>query len=351
MTVGRVHSLYGVSDLAAMDLDGQGVTVSVVSLGRFNPHSYSLWTSCLGLDSPVQPVETDVFVESGLPQEAELDLDIDTIVAVAPHLDSLEAITVDEFGWVGRPFAAALNEEGVPPDVISSSIGFCEAQLDAQSVELAEYSLAALASVGTTVVTTSGDFGSAACQVDEPTTSVQYPASSAFVTAVGGTQLGSDGTDQVTWYEANRFASGGGTSTLVDRPGYQAEGDGRQVPDIALLASPSDLPPIPTCTSEGCTWSATGGTSAAGPLFAGAIAQIKQLMRQQGRVPVGSLNPLLYRFATEPDGYTDISVGSNDIYGLGCCNADIGFDLTTGWGAPDIRAFADYAVNAAPMAP
>ena len=346
----RSHRLYGISEMSAVGLDGSGVRVAVVSLGTFDPYAYSLWTSCLALESAVQPQELDVDVARGLPQEGELDVDIDTIVAVTPHLAALDLITVDEFGWVGRPFAAALN--GVtadPPDVISSSIGFCEAELDAQSVELAEYALAALAATGTTVVATSGDFGSSACQSVDGA-SVQYPASSAFVTTVGGTQLAGDGSAQAAWFEAGRFASGGGTSPMVDRPGYQGDGAGRDLPDLALLAAPSDLPPIPTCSVDGCEWKNIGGTSVSGPLFAGGVVQIKQMMRQQGKIPVGMLNPLLYGLASQQGAFEDITSGSNDLDGVGCCTAGAGFDLTTGWGTPNLSELAQYAIDFAPEA-
>jgi len=48
----------------------------------------------------------------------------------------------------------------------------------------------------------------------------------------------------------------------------------------------------------------------------------------------GLLNPLLYSLAARSEGgMRDVTIGTIDLYGVGCCTAGPGYDMATGWGS------------------
>jgi subtilase family serine protease len=79
-------------------------------------------------------------------------------------------------------------------------------------------------------------------------------------------------------------------------------------------------------------WS--GGTSAAAPLLAAAIARLNadRLGATPKKQPLGYLNPTLYGLT--PGAFADIRTGMNDLWNVGCCSSGTGYDATTGLGTP-----------------
>jgi hypothetical protein len=39
----------------------------------------------------------------------------------------------------------------------------------------------------------------------------------------------------------------------------------------------------------------------------------------------------------------DITIGNNDVYGLGCCDAGPGYNEAAGWGSPNVTAVISAA--------
>jgi subtilase family serine protease len=191
-------------------------------------------------------------------------------------------------------------------------------------------------------------FASGDCGAEDPSTDcgnqsarpqTDYPAQSAYVTAVGGTSLavtsGERDGGEIGWGDRRslltadgsgwspqppqpapyRFGSGGGTSEDVAQPAYQAghvpaslagtlltgapaPRPMRVVPDVAMDADPMTGFLIGVTEKRpdggvGYTESAIGGTSLATPLFAGVVADAEQ----KAGHPLGFLNPALYAHA------------------------------------------------------
>jgi subtilase family serine protease len=205
---------------------------------------------------------------------------------------------------------------------------------------------------------------------------VNYPASSWWVTGVGGTNIVLDALNriasQVVWDDGADqpgSAGGGGSSDLFRRPNYQkgtVKADSRSVPDVSLLA---DIVPgyAIFCSAPGdCInmsnvnpWQAVGGTSAATPLLAGGLVLVDQELRMHHRQSLGLANPLLYKAgrssATARVFYDVTAIGNDvgpDIGGngkpLGCCTAHSGYDQASGWGSLDVGGFAGLALSAQP---
>jgi hypothetical protein len=57
--------------------------------------------------------------------------------------------------------------------------------------------------------------------------------------------------------------------------------------------------------------------------------------RKAGRPPVGLANGWLYKAASQPSAFFDVTQGSNDLAGVGCCQAAAGYDLASGLGVPN----------------
>ena len=330
-----LHGRYGISSLHDAGIKGTGAKVAVASLDLPDPTSTGLWSACLGIDAPpVIAVAADSTFGSA--PDAEIDLDMATLMAALPGAGGFEVVVFDRYGWVGAPIATVLAGQDLP-DAMSTSVGFCESDLAEDAVALGEWLFATAAAVGVTVVASAGDDGSTACSPSSADAAVQYPASSAWVTSVGGTQVGADGSEVVWSDEGAMLAGGGGSSGLIGIPRWQAdggvEGDRRSVPDLAALAAPGSWPPIPVCSDGSCEWLPVGGTSAATPLVAAGLLLTRQILESSGDTASGMWTPGFYD-GSAPLALTDVTEGSNDLSDLGCCSATEGFDRASGLGTP-----------------
>jgi kumamolisin len=177
---------------------------------------------------------------------------------------------------------------------------------------------------------------------------VDFPASSPYALACGGTTLAGSGSkisSEVVWNELanNEGATGGGVSIEYALPSYQAnagvppQGDtkfvGRGVPDVCGDADPSSGYNVRVDGKN----QVIGGTSAVAPLWAALIAIINQ---QLGK-PVGFVNPVLY---TLKSGFRDITSGNNNGYSAGR-----GWDACTGLGSPNGAALLKALQEANPV--
>jgi len=165
-----------------------------------------------------------------------------------------------------------------------------------------------------------------------------WPADDQLATAVGGTDLFTEGPGGAWRSEKGWRGSGGGPSPDgVAIPRYQipfitTQNGGstkvRNVPDIAGDADTDNF----NCFDGRCV-TFVGGTSLAAPLWAGFIALTNEYASALGKPPVGFLNPVVYRLggsAQYATAFHDEVKGFNGRY-----SAVPGFDLVTGFGTPD----------------
>lgn len=339
---------------------------------------------------PIDPDDPDAAATLPAPgREAQSDAEM--IVSSAPGLDHLYVLVADSeedfYGTLAdmlRTLASGEATGGRAPDVVSVSYGACEAQLTRELVADTERALETLVRGGTWFFKGAGDAGSTdcapigTCTTTAQTPSVHYPASSPWVTAVGGVEVTgpqpegrrATGPGSV-WNSAlinptDCAAGGGGTSTFYDRPDYQDAVPGgvvpakRGVPDIAALAStpglltllPEKPPAAPTgggtpplgapAIEQTWAWGPNNGDSLSGPLMAGAFASLRSALVARGAAVPPLVNPMLYRVANDPVAgprvFRDITTGNNDLYGVRCCVATEGYDLASGLGEVDIAA-------------
>jgi kumamolisin len=193
--------------------------------------------------------------------------------------------------------------------------------------------------MGITVCVASGDNGSSD-GVTDGADHVDFPASSSFALACGGTSLrgsGSSIASESVWNDGTGGgASGGGISAFFPLPNWQ-EGLSakktagqtvvlgmRGVPDVAGDADPETGYNVRVDGSN----TVIGGTSAVAPLWAALIARINAV---NGK-PAGFVNPLLYANAAA---LRDVTSGNNGDFA-----ATAGWDACTGLGSPNGQSLA-----------
>jgi subtilase family serine protease len=204
-----------------------------------------------------------------------------------------------------------------------------------------------------TVLAGAGDTGTSNLMTDNTTfykfPTVLFPASSPFVTAVGGTSLYADTSgnyrSETVWNNvfgtSGYGAGGGGVSQIFPEPRYQhllpnsvqkTLQNHRGIPDVAYDADPKTGIPIYTSFFFP-SYNTFFGTSIGSPGWAGIIADANQMAGH----PLGFLNPKLYLLGAtigQSKFFHDITIGNNSFNGVPGYRATIGWDFTTGWGTP-----------------
>jgi kumamolisin len=375
---------YQYTPLQQQGLLGQGERVALIEIDGFQMSDLQTFADCFGLHMPT--IRSFSVGDAGqLPAGGEATLDLEVLAAAAPDLKAIDVYeTQSDAADVLRALATPLQNAGFKPQVISVSLGLCESQtlqnIGKAGIRALESVLKVATAAGVSVLGASGDYGSADCPNSSsgttlpgpaPALAVSFPASSPWVTSVGGVNFDLTPEDQiasqVVWNDAGVVpgnAGGGGFSTLFSRPSWQngvVTSPWRAEPDVAMLADVSPGYAVYCTTEEDCNdrgWLSFGGTSAATPLLAGGFAIVDEMLRRQGHTALGLANPLLYRLGrnatTAAQDYYDVTAGSNDVgpfiqssqQPLGCCSATPGYDEASGWGGVNLNAFAQAALAA-----
>jgi len=291
------------------------------------------------------------------------------------------------YGW---PEIASCQESVVHSQCKSLDIPNATAYVQRTESEWAKIAL-----LGHTVVASSGDTGAPGptnddCTLTNHPLNPLFPSTSAFITSVGATTLvpgkGNQNKDSNTdlppvcekpecpcstdmfeipcTIETAGFTTGGGFSDVIPQPQYQQSAvskylqntttvkpstqywnsSNRAIPDIAGIGNN-------VLIVQNGAMELVGGTSASCPLMAGLFSQLNNLRLNQGRSPLGLMNPLLYQIAAEvPEAFHDITVGGIACTESSCCKG-MGYHATPGWdpvgglGTPNFGLIYDYVAN------
>lgn len=193
-----------------------------------------------------------------------------------------------------------------------------------------------MAAQGQNFFAASGDAGTWQPWVQDP-----WPADSAYVVSVGGTDLRTAGAGGPWAAETAWIDGGGGISpNEIPIPAWQklkgvvtTSNGGSRVfrsgPDVAANADFTFY----TCANQlACRANAIGGTSFAAPMWAAFIALVNQQRAERGTPTIGFINPKIYKNNVTPRyaaGFHDIHLGK-----AGSTLSVKGYDLATGWGSP-----------------
>lgn len=334
----QLRTAYGVSAAPAPSQ----LTVATVQLSGFSSADLSTYAAGAGLPDPVRSGQfSAVTVGDGRPTvpqnggDLEFVLDQEALLAVAPAVRQRAYVAsntladfVDAVYAVGDDAASSTTDLHLA--ALSISWGLCEPGWDPAAVAAMENALAYVTAAGVSVFAASGDNGVDDCGAYGNSRAVDYPAASPYVVAVGGTTLPTAGA------ETGWSGSGGGSSTVFGKPGWQAGTPGytRTLPDIAAVADPAYG--FRTYARAYGGYFTVGGTSLAAPVSAGLLAaELASAGYDRG---VGDLHPALY--AAPASSFTDITAGNNTFGGVTGYPAGPGYDLVTGRGAPRWDALA-----------
>jgi kumamolisin len=312
------------------DATGKNQTIAIVELGGgYNATELRKYFQQFGANPKVSAVSVHGATNhpTGNPDgpDGEVVLDIQVSGAVASNANIVVYFAHNTDKGFLDAITAAIHDQKNRPSVVSISWGGAEANWTQQSMDSFNEVFKDAAMLGVTVLVASGDDGSSD-GVNDGGEHVDFPASSPFVLACGGTRLFANGntiTDETTWGGIlNDGASGGGVSGHFPAPSYQsgklpAGFSGRGVPDVAGDADPQTGYQV---LVDGVS-TVIGGTSAVAPLYAGLVALLNEKIGSR----CGFLNPLLYRSTGV---CRDITKGTNGHY-----NAASGWDATTGLGS------------------
>jgi subtilase family serine protease len=293
------------------------VTQSVIDLATFESHN----------QLPAVPVSV---IHAGLSSadtsaNVEWSLDSQTIVGMSGGLKQLNFYVARSFAWSDIALAINRAVSDNTARVINMSIGGCENWAPTAAIDTL-FQLAV--AQGQTFSVSSGDSGSVAYGCNG--TSVQYPATSPYVVAVGGTTLYTNGNGNYAG-ETAWEASGGGISGFEPIPSWQSNVPAlkgrasRGMPDLAFDADPNSGAQI----IVGGQLETVGGTSLSAPLFSATWAR---LLSGSCATSLGFAAPTIYSVqSTTASIFHDVTNGSNGAYSAGS-----GWDFVTGWGTPNV---------------
>jgi len=361
------------------DSDGTGQTIGIIELGGgYRPDDLQAYFSGLGLPRPtVIPVSVDGATNS--PSTADSDdgevvLDIQVAGATAPGAKIVVYFSTNDRASDGflDALTKAVHDTDNNPSIISISWGGPEDPDSAGFQTQFDQVLQEAAMLGITVCVAAGDDGAAdeGPKIWDGKAHVDFPASSPFALACGGTRLLANGNailNETVWNQHQADLSppygsfgsgGGGVSTMFPLPAYQNNAGvpaplskpgykGRGVPDVTGDGDPASGYNV---LVDGENFP-VGGTSAVAPLWAGLIARINQKLG--GRV--GFINPQIYALPASADAFHDITQENNrcsykHFHNIGY-DAHAGWDPCSGLGSPDGVKLAGLLTAKPPAVP
>jgi hypothetical protein len=402
------HTIYDFNPLLTNSINGTGFTVAVV--GQTDPVLADVASFRAAAGLPASVPTTQLYGTDPGNSMADIDeshIDMEWSGAAAPGATILYVYGVDA---LLNAMTGAVDNAVAP--IISSSYGLCESLNTTATLNSLNQLFQEATVKGITVVGSAGDAGATDCDTSGLASeglNVDFPASSPFVTAAGGTMFTGDiNTPGTYWSSTNAAATGGsalmyipeqpwnettptggltpggagggGASAFFAKPSWQlvnttepgnTPNDGsRDVPDIAFNAA-SNHDGYIVCSQGSCVngfLSASGalnifgGTSFVAPSFAGLMAVVEQKLGGTPNKGIGIVNPILYGLANGGNYSTifhDITTGNNSVpcsQGTPNCpnggsigyNAGIGYDQASGLGSIDANALANAWATAVP---
>jgi kumamolisin len=324
------------------NLDGTGQTVAVIELGGgFTQDDFTKYMQSIGVKAPTVNV---ISVQGGTSQpggdaDGEVMLDVEVIGALAPGATIALYFAPNTDQGFYEAISQAAHDTTNHPSVISISWGGPEDSWSASSLNAMQSALQDAAAMGVTVTVACGDSGFTDGESDN-NPHVDFPASSPYALACGGTTLkgsGSNFSSESVWNDlaSDEGATGGGVSASFALPAWQQSSKvpagannyaGRGVPDVAGDADPNTGYQV---LVDGQS-QVIGGTSAVAPLWAALIARFNQQLGQS----LGDPHEALYGIGVTA--FNDITQGNN-----GKFDATTGWDACTGLGTPKGQTLLD----------
>ena len=379
LTPKDIDTIYDITKAYNAGYTGSGQSIAIVGQSEVYVSDIENFQNAAGLTVKdptlvLVPNSGSAAVSSGDESESDLDLEYSGGIGTGATIYFVYVGNNTSYSvWDSINYAV---DTRIAP-IISTSYGDCETDLGSSNYATLNAILEQAAAQGQTMMAAAGDNGSTDCfgysnltTSEQEALAVDFPASSQYVTGMGGTEFPSadvaasnttywasaNGSDVISsalsyipeqvWNDDSSLSSessvtelssgGGGISTLTARPSWQTgvtgipSGSYRLVPDLSLDASPNNAGYL-FCSSDstatGITGSCSngfrdsndeyltvaGGTSFDAPIFSGMVAIINQKLNSTGQ---GVINSTLYTLAADSSTYAsafhDITSGGNE---------------------------------------
>ncbi|XUL89790.1 S53 family peptidase [Streptomyces galilaeus] len=330
----NLRSAYGLTSAAASN--GSGETIAIVDayndpnaeadLATYRSYyGLSACTTANGCFKKVSQTGSTTSLptsDAGWSEEISLDLDMASAICPLCNITLVEA-TSASYANLGT----AENEAvALGAKFVSNSYGGSE------SSSQTTYDTSYYNHPGVAITVSSGDSAYGA----------EYPATSRYVTAVGGTKLSTSSTTrgwtEVVWKTSSTEGTGSGCSSYDAKPTWQTDTGctKRMESDVSAVADPATG--VSVYDSYGVTagWYTFGGTSVSAPIIAGVYAL--------AGTPASGTYPAQYPYDyAGTSSLNDVTSGNNGTCTTSYfCTAATGYDGPTGWGTPEgISAFAN----------
>ena len=394
----QMQDAYDVGGNIASGNDGSGETVAILDAFASPTIVEDIQTYSQRHRLPPADVKQTIFkpckshcsIENQQGWYGEETLDFDAVHTMAPGATIHYFGAADSSKGLGDALAYIVDNHAA--SIVTNSWGFRGENLGVGVIDTEDQIFQEATAEGIGLYFSSGDSG------DEKSTlgyiSTDFPASSPYVTAVGGTSLGVGPTDnyrfETGWgtflAEAKNgkwnpappgaffYGGGGGTSRLFTEPSYQVGvvpaslsdrygGHGRVMPDVSMDGDPTTglaVGETQTFPNGAIKYAEapSGGTSLSSPLFAGVMV----LADQRAGFAHGFANPALYAL-NGTGAFRDVlppptrlaAVGRDFVNGANASKGTVlslrtldmdsslrttaGFDNVTGMGSPRGSAF------------
>jgi subtilase family serine protease len=421
---GDIYTIYDMNPLLNSGINGAGEAIAVTGQVDISTSDVFAFRSASGLTTTNLPTTVHEGADPGsppancvndncLPSDADVEessVDVEWSGATAPSATILFVNGHDVFN---NALTGAVDQNLAP--IITTSYGLCEAGAGTEELITLNQLFKQANAQGQTVIVAAADNGSTDCDYSSPAVeglAADFPASSPYVTGMGGTMLNEGSAlgatqywnsnslstvansgsatgyiPEAVWNEDGPgyvLATGGGISAFFTKPAWQVETGppgmitsvppdaSRDVPDIALDSAVVH-DPILFCYLGSCVsgyreannnLTFTGGTSFDSQMFGGMLALVEQKIG--GRI--GNANPTLYALGNNALYYNtssasvfhDITTGNNDDPceggSINCpgpnpigYSAGVGYDLNTGWGSVDLYNLASAWNKVTPL--
>lgn len=304
--------------IGIIELGGGLLMSDVVSALQLNGISTMPSISIKSIDG----AQNTVNVDRGA--DIEVALDVQIIAAIVPNSSINVYFAKNSISSFLKAISQAVTDNCT---IISISWGAPEANWPLNSMNSFNSVFQAASNKGVTVFVASGDQGSGDGLAGN---NVDFPASSPYVVACGGTSLILDSDNKITsetvWNNSSNSSTGGGFSRFFSRPVYQnttSTNTKRGVPDISACADPN-TGYIVIVNGEQLV---VGGTSAVSPLMSGLLARLPSTP--------SSFNNILYSNSVVM--CRDITIGNNGAY-----SASKGWDPVNGNGSPIASTWSQF---------
>jgi len=354
----QMYNSYSLTSGAWKVASGNGIAVAEFQTQKYDPADLTTFATACNI--PVISV-IDVNKDGSGPvggTETMLDLELCSGNGLGIPLSDYFYFDYSLITWANQVVA----QNGAGPLVYSVSYGNDEVQQSSTEYMYQCNSVfMAAANLGYSILFASGDQGVWGRSGVGTTFHPDFPATSPYITAVGGTDFTSTTPSLTNYVEKCSTDGGGGFSNTFAIPAYQAAAVANY---IAIAGAAGNLPKqsywnatgraypdisaefglvVPFCIVSNGKWFGVGGTSASCPTVAHGISVLNNIQLTAGKKPLGFLNQWLYQtLASAALGtyFTDITLGQNN-EGVGTgFSAMPGWDPCSGVGTPNFAMMA-----------